>query len=241
MTGATDLWEEVLDYSMCPISPRMLRGKQESSSAAWKPKVRVGQLFSRSPRRRSPYRAKSQSHLRWSPRSPRLCTGCVCWFAVRPSRSPQLHPQSMLLPTPPVNPLPMSTTNQTAGPSRSADNFKAIFQAALNEYHTVTGKSLDTHPFSTQLDGCDTPEAISNVLRTQAQAFSKSRKRYEKLMAWLDPTVNILFTFSATLGEGIGLVSHVIRRALSFSNIWLDLSHSHPRKRSSRESAFFSQ
>lgn len=26
-------------------------------------------------------------------------------------------------------------------------------------------------------------------------------------MAWLDPTVRILFTFSATLGEGIGLVS----------------------------------
>jgi hypothetical protein len=135
----------------------------------------------------------------------------------------------------------MSTTNQTAGPSRSADNFKAIFQAAMNEYHNVTGKSLDTNPFATQLDSCDTPEAISNVLRTQAQAFSKSHKRYEKLMAWLDPTVHILFTFSATLGEGIGLVSHVIRRALSFSNIWLDLSHSHLRKRYSRESAFFSQ
>jgi hypothetical protein len=135
----------------------------------------------------------------------------------------------------------MSTINQTAGPSRSADNFKAIFQAALNDYQTVTGKSLDSHPFATQLDSCDSPQAVSNVLRTQAQAFSNSRKRNEKLMAWLDPTVNILFTFSATLGEGIGLVSHVIRRALSFSNIWLDLSHSHLRKRSSRESAFFSQ
>jgi hypothetical protein len=135
----------------------------------------------------------------------------------------------------------MSTTNQTAGPSRSADNFKAIFQAALNEYQTVTGTSLDTHPFATQLDSCDTPEAISNILRTQVQAFGKSPKSYEKLMAWLDPTVNILFTFSATLGEGIGLVSHAIRRALSFFNIWLDLSHSHLRKQSSRESAFFSQ
>ena len=26
-------------------------------------------------------------------------------------------------------------------------------------------------------------------------------------MAWLDPTIHILFTFSDTLGEGIGLVS----------------------------------
>ncbi len=113
----------------------------------------------------------------------------------------------------------MSTINQIAGPSRSADNFEAIFQAALNEYQTVTGKSLITHPFATQLDNCDSPQAVSNVLRTQAQAFSKSRKRHEKLMGWLDPTVNILFTFSATLGEGIGLVSHVICPVLSFSNI----------------------
>jgi hypothetical protein len=89
----------------------------------------------------------------------------------------------------------------------------------LNEYHIVTGKSLITHPFATQLDNCDSPQAVSNVLRTQAQAFSKSRKHYEKLMGWLDPTVNILFTFSATLGEGIGLVSHAICPVLSFSNI----------------------
>jgi len=72
----------------------------------------------------------------------------------------------------------------------------------------VTGKPLDTHPFSKQLDSCDSPEAVLNVLRTQAQAFSKFCQGDEKLMAWLDPTVNILFTFSATIGEGIGLVSH---------------------------------
>jgi len=99
----------------------------------------------------------------------------------------------------------MSAINQTAGPSRSTDNFTAIFQAGLDEYHTVTGRSLDTHPFSTQLKSCDSPEAFSNVLRTQAQAFSKFCERDEKLMAWLDPTINILYTFSGTLGEGIGL------------------------------------
>jgi hypothetical protein len=105
----------------------------------------------------------------------------------------------------------MSTINETAGPSRSADNFKVIFQAALNlnEYQTVTGKSLDAHPFATQLKSCDSPEAISNVLRTQAQSFSKFRKGDEKLMAWLDLTINILYTFSGMLGEGVGLESHI--------------------------------
>jgi hypothetical protein len=104
----------------------------------------------------------------------------------------------------------MSATNQTAGPSRSNDNFATIFQAALSEYETVTGKPLRTHPFATQLDSCDNPEAISAVLRSQAQAFNKFRKADEKLMTYLDPTVHVLFMFSATLGEGIGLVSRFI-------------------------------
>jgi hypothetical protein len=97
----------------------------------------------------------------------------------------------------------MSASKQVAGPS--TDNFTAIFSVASNEYLRVTGKHLDTHPFATQLDTCRSPEAVSNVLRTQAQAFSKFRKGDEKLMTWLNPTVNILFAFSATLGEGIGL------------------------------------
>jgi hypothetical protein len=105
----------------------------------------------------------------------------------------------------------MSTSNQIAGPSRLNHNFAAIFQAAESEYEIVTGNPLHTHPFATQLDACHTPEAVSNVFRTQAQVLSKSRKRDERLMTWLDPTVHILFTFSGTLGEGIGLVSCFIR------------------------------
>jgi hypothetical protein len=107
----------------------------------------------------------------------------------------------------------MSSSNQAAGPSRSNNNFLAIFQAALSEYETVTGKSLLTHPFATQLESCGNPQAVLSVLRTQAEAFTKFRNRNEKLMAWLDPTVNILFTFSSTLGEGIGLVSPLISLA----------------------------
>jgi fungal STAND N-terminal Goodbye domain len=99
----------------------------------------------------------------------------------------------------------MSTSSQVAGPP--TDNFTAIFNTASNEYQRVTGKRLDTHPFAAQLDTCHSPEAISNVLRTQAQAFSKFREGDEKLMNWLGPTVNVLLAFSATLGEGIGLVS----------------------------------
>ena len=104
--------------------------------------------------------------------------------------------------------IPMSASNQSAGPS--TNTFTAIFNAASTEYRRLTGKSLDTHPFAAQFDTCQTPDAISNILRTQAQAFAKFREGDERLMTWLDPTIHILLTFSDTLGEGIGLVSNLV-------------------------------
>ncbi len=99
----------------------------------------------------------------------------------------------------------MSTNAQSANPS--ADKFTAIFKAASNEYQQITGKRLDSHPFATQLDACDSPEAVSTVLRTQAQALGRFCEGDDNLMAWLDPTIKILSMLSATLEEGIGLVS----------------------------------
>lgn len=99
----------------------------------------------------------------------------------------------------------MSRSNPTICPS--TDNFTAILKAALKEYQRVTEQDLDAHPFAAQLDTCRNPETVSKLLRTQAQAFSKCRQSDEKLMAWLDPTVHVLFTVSVTLSDGIGLVS----------------------------------
>jgi len=101
----------------------------------------------------------------------------------------------------------MSTTHHTAGSSTS--NFDAIFDAALNEYEAITGKSLTSLPFYERLSACHSPEDISNLFRDQAQDFSKVCKREEKLMAWLNPIINILFTVSATLAEGAGQVSRL--------------------------------
>ena len=136
--------------------------------------------------------------------------------------STHLHPRPSPLPISCDSSLPMSTINQAGGPSQLTENFTAIFEVAASEYERVTGKPLDTHPFAIQiqLDECDSPQSFSNVLRTQAQALSASRKgdKELELMAWLDPIVHILFTFSATLGEGIGIVSHIILPVLSFFN-----------------------
>ena len=112
----------------------------------------------------------------------------------------------------------MSVTHQTASPS--TNNFTAVFNAAEAEYKKITGKRLDTHPLAAELDSCHSPEDIFNLLRSQAQAFSKFRKGDEKLMKWLEPTVNILFTFSDTLGEVI--VSCLVH----FGSVFADLPSS---------------
>src|SRR5260221_519598 len=98
----------------------------------------------------------------------------------------------------------MSTRNQTANPS--ASNFTAIFDVATQEYKTLTRQDLANHPSAAALQGNNSPDSILGVFRDQAQAVDKFRKGDDKLMASLTPIVNILFTFSETLGEGVGLV-----------------------------------
>ena len=99
----------------------------------------------------------------------------------------------------------MSQDLSTTTPSTSK-NFEAIFTAALNAYNKQTKKDITSHPLAVQLQSCDSPGAILSVLRSQVQAFDNSQSSDEKLTKWLDPTVNVLYAFSATLGNGVGLV-----------------------------------
>jgi hypothetical protein len=98
----------------------------------------------------------------------------------------------------------MSTSQPAAHPP--TDNFTAIFSVAQDEYKKLTGQDLRRHPLALKFDTCRSPEDVSELLQTQAQALSGFNKGSEALMRWLNPTVNILLIFSATLGEGIGLV-----------------------------------
>ena len=99
----------------------------------------------------------------------------------------------------------MSSSSQTTDPSIS--NFTAIFDAASQEYKTLTKKDLATHPFAAAFEDRNSPHSILNVFRNQAQAFDAFRKGDDKLMTLLTPIVNILFSFAETLGEGVGMVS----------------------------------
>ncbi|KAH9033911.1 hypothetical protein EDB85DRAFT_1043118 [Lactarius pseudohatsudake] len=90
--------------------------------------------------------------------------------------------------------------------SSSTPNFQPIFEKALEEYKKKTGEDLTTHPLAAQINGCNSPEAILIVLEGKANELNQSRSSDERLTKWLNPTVNILNTLSATLGDTAGLV-----------------------------------
>jgi len=100
----------------------------------------------------------------------------------------------------------MSQTHPIAS-SSSSSNFQSIFNAALQAYEKKTKCKLFTHPLASRLQSCDSPTAILSVLEDLIQQFDRRRRSDERLSNWLNPTVNVLYAFSATLGQGVGLVS----------------------------------
>ena len=97
----------------------------------------------------------------------------------------------------------MSQTQRTASGSSS---FNSLFDAALKDYEKKTKKDLLTHPLATQLQNCYSTTAILSILQQQVQQFDHHRHINERLTKWLNPTVNVLYAFSATLGLGVGEV-----------------------------------
>jgi hypothetical protein len=101
----------------------------------------------------------------------------------------------------------------SAGPSTSThtsqSDFVSVFNAALETYKRKTKKDLASHPLLPILQSCDSPEAILTVLREQIPTFgqSQSQNSDDGLTKWVAPTVNVLYAFSATLGQGVGLVN----------------------------------
>jgi hypothetical protein len=97
----------------------------------------------------------------------------------------------------------MSHTHLTPA---SSSNFQVLFNNAIRTYEKHTKNDLLSHPLAAQLQACDSPSAILDVLHQQVQDLNQSRNTHHRLTKWLDPTVNVLYVLSGTLGEGVGLV-----------------------------------
>ena len=99
----------------------------------------------------------------------------------------------------------MSST-PSGSPSTSRSNLASIFDSAIQAYKKNTGKAITSHPFATELQSCDSPDAIFTVFRRHIPSSDRSQGGCEGFAKYLIPTVNVLYAFSATLGEGAGLV-----------------------------------
>ena len=106
-----------------------------------------------------------------------------------------------------------------ASSSSSSSNFQSIFDASLQSYNNKTKNKLLDHPLATKLQSCDSPSAVLSVLQDLIQQFDQRRTSDERLKNWLNPTVNVLYTFSSALGEGVGIVR---LRSLSLYNLYSD-------------------
>ena len=111
-----------------------------------------------------------------------------------PSKPPSGQPSIFTL---------MSHSQSATAPSLK---FQVIISNALDTYRKRTKNDLLTHPLAVRLQACDTPAAMLTLLREQIHGLDQSQSSTERWAKWLDPTVNVLFAFSAAIGAGVSLV-----------------------------------
>ena len=98
------------------------------------------------------------------------------------------------------------TPSSSSSSNQASSNFQLIINNALDQYKKRTKNDLLAHPLIPELQSCNSPTAILAVLQRQLQGLDQSQRSDERWTRWLDPTVNVLYTLSGTLGEGVGLV-----------------------------------
>ena len=91
--------------------------------------------------------------------------------------------------------------------TNSSSNYQTIFDNAIEAYKKKTKKDLRSHPLLGKLQNCRSPDAVLSVLYEQIPEFDQSRDTDDKLTQWLNPTVNVLYTFAGVIGGGISLAS----------------------------------
>ena len=112
----------------------------------------------------------------------------------------------------------MSPSSQTP---ESASHFKLILEAALGEYKLKTGNDLTNNSLAKEIQDCKSVEAVLDIIQREAKAFDKFRDGDKGLMKWIGPSVDVLYTISATLGQGVGMVRIMKRFATIGVSVYL--------------------
>lgn len=96
---------------------------------------------------------------------------------------------------------------QTSIEANSSFNYQVIFDEALETYKKKTGEDLIKNPLLCSLETCHSPDAVLTLLRAQILGPGQPHSSSDKLTRWLNPTVNVINAFSATISESVGTVS----------------------------------
>jgi hypothetical protein len=89
----------------------------------------------------------------------------------------------------------------------SSSDYQVIFDNALTTYKKKTGKDLTSDPLLHRLETCNSPDSVLALLRQQIPRFDQSGSNDQRLTSWVNPAVNVLYTFSSTIGGAVSLVS----------------------------------
>jgi hypothetical protein len=97
--------------------------------------------------------------------------------------------------------------SQTPSLADSPSNYRYIFDRALEAYKEKTGKDLTSDPLLHKLETCHSPDNVLVILRERISEFDQPHNNSDGLKKCLNPTVNVLYTFSTIIGVSPGLVS----------------------------------
>jgi hypothetical protein len=82
----------------------------------------------------------------------------------------------------------------------------------LGNYSRQTGIDLIKHPSAEQVQNCQSPDDVVELLLERELAFTEYRDEYCKLIDTLRPIVKVVNAFSGILGDAAGLARHWKRR-----------------------------
>ena len=143
----------------------------------------------------------------WSMSASRENIPTLGGLLVQPTRTRALTDQCTSSPTiDHYSHLTRTIMSNISSSSTSRSNLDAIFHGALRAYKKKTGNDITSHPLATELQSCDSLDAILAVLRNQIPTPDQSQNGDETFAKYIIPTINVLYTLSDTLGEGVGLV-----------------------------------
>ena len=68
--------------------------------------------------------------------------------------------------------------------------------------------NLKDNPFVDEINNCDSPVAVLELLQKNKEKFQKYRDKNRKFIDCLNPVMQFVQAFSGVLGEAAGVVSH---------------------------------